>query len=92
MASKRYDIHARLVAPLSCLIITLFAIPAGVATGRQSVFVGVILAVAMFFGFYASSLGCMVLAKNALLPPLLGAWLPNLLFLGAGGYLFFRQR
>lgn len=34
IASKSFDIHARLAAPFSCLIITLFAIPAGVATGR----------------------------------------------------------
>lgn len=92
VASKRYDIHARLVAPFSCLIITLFAIPAGVATGRQSVFKGVLIAVSLFFGFYAVSLGCMVLAKNALMPVLLGAWLPNLLFLAAGLILFHRQR
>lgn len=92
VASKHYDIHARLAAPFSCLIITLFAIPAGVATGRQSVFKGVIFAVALFFGFYAVSIGCMVLAKNMLLPVMLGAWLPNLLFFAAGLILFQRQR
>ena len=92
VASKTYDIHARLAAPFSCLIITLFAIPAGVATGRQSVFKGVILALAMFFGFYTVSLSCMVLVKNDLMPVLLGAWLPNAIFLGAGAILFYRQR
>jgi LPS export ABC transporter permease LptG len=91
-ASKRYDIQARLAAPFSCLIITLFAIPAGVATGRQSVFKGVILAVALFFGFYTVSLGCMVLVKNGLMPVMLGAWLPNALFLAGGAVLFYRQR
>jgi lipopolysaccharide export system permease protein len=90
--SKRFDIHARLAAPFSCLIITLFAIPAGVATGRQSVFKGVIIAIAMFFGFYMLSLGCMVLVKNGYMPVLLGAWLPNVLFLTAGSILFYRQR
>ena len=92
VASKWYDIQARLAAPFSCLIITLFAIPAGVATGRQSVFKGVILAIAMFFGFYTASLGCMVLVKNGLMPVLLGAWLPNAIFLCAGTILFYRQR
>ena len=92
IAAKKYDIFSRLAAPFSCLIITLFAIPAGIATGRQSVFKGVILAMALFFGFYASSLGCMVLVKNQLLPVLVGACLPNLLFLAGGGYLFYRQR
>lgn len=92
IASKRYDIHARLAAPFSCLIITLFAIPAGVASGRQSVFKGVLIAVALFFGFYAASIGCMVLVKNMLLPVVLGAWIPNLIFASAGLFLFQRQR
>ena len=92
IASKVYDIHARLAAPFSCLIITLFAIPAGVATGRQSVFKGVLVAVAMFFSFYAVSLGCMVLSKNNILPATLSAWLANLVFLVTGVILFYRQR
>jgi len=92
VASKTYDIQARLAAPFSCLIITLFAIPAGVASGRQSVFKGIILAIAMFFGFYMSSLGCMVLVKNSMMPVFLGAWLPNAAFLTAGLALFQRVR
>jgi lipopolysaccharide export system permease protein len=91
-ASKTFDIYARLAAPFSCLIITLFAIPAGVATGRQSVFKGVLIAVALFFAFYAVSIGCMVLAKNALMPPVPAAWCANAVFLAVGLFLFYRQR
>lgn len=91
-ASKRFDIHARVAAPFSCLVITLFAIPAGVATGRQSVFKGVIAAVAMFFAFYALAIGCMVLAKHGHVPPLPAAWCANITFLAVGSLLFYRQR
>jgi lipopolysaccharide export LptBFGC system permease protein LptF len=90
--SKRYEIQYRLAAPWSCVVITLFAIPAGVATGRQSVFKGVLMAIALFFGFYAAVNGCMILAKREYLSPWLGAWLPNLTFLTAGLVMFFRQR
>jgi lipopolysaccharide export LptBFGC system permease protein LptF len=91
-ASRRYDIAARLVAPFSCIVIILFAIPAGVVTGRQSVFKGVIVAVAMFFGFYAADMICMGLAKKMLLPVPIAVILPNLAFLTAGLVLFHRQR
>ena len=91
-AAKRYDIGKRLVAPFSCLVITLFAIPAGVVTGRQSVFKGVISAVAMFFGFYAVDLLCMALVRQMWLPVPLAVVLPNLAFLTAGIVLFYRQR
>jgi lipopolysaccharide export LptBFGC system permease protein LptF len=91
-AKRHYDIGKRLIAPFSCLVITLFAIPAGVVTGRQSVFKGVIAAVAMFFGFYATDMLCMMLAKNMWLPVPIALLLPNLAFLTAGLVLFYRQR
>jgi LPS export ABC transporter permease LptG len=92
VASKTFDIHAHLAAPFSCLIITLFAIPAGLATGRQSVFKGVISAIAMFFGFYALSILAMILAKNALVPAIPAAWFANVVFLTVGTIMFYRQR
>lgn len=88
----RYDAWSQLVAPLACIIITLFAIPAGVATGRQSVFKGVVTALGMFFAFYALTIGCMVLANCALLPPLIAAILPDIIFLIIGCIMFHRQR
>ena len=91
---KLYDIHARVAMPWACVVITLFAIPAGVATGRQSVFKGILMAIALFFSFYLACNGCMLLAnsKNELLAPWLAAWLPNVVFLGAGLGLFSRLR
>lgn len=91
-AVKLYEIGARLMAPFSCIVITLFAIPAGVVTGRQSVFKGVVAAVAMFFSFYGTAILCEVGAKNMYLPVTVAVLLPNLLFLGIGMVLFYRQR
>lgn len=90
--ARQYDIHYRLAAPWACVVITLFAIPAGVASGRQSVFKGVLLAIALFFSFYAVAQICMAMAKKDIVPPGIGAWLPNVLFLAAGLALFARQR
>jgi lipopolysaccharide export LptBFGC system permease protein LptF len=89
---KRYEIGSRLIAPFSCLVITLFAIPAGIITGRQSVFKGVVGAIAMFFTFYGTAILCEIGAKNMVLPVTLAVLFPNLLFLGIGIYLFYRQR
>ena len=90
--SRMYDIHSRFAKPFACLVITLFAIPAGVATSRQSVFKGVMGAVGMFFGFYALSIGCMVLAKSGIMTAWMAAWLANAVFFAIGLYLFQRQR
>lgn len=90
--SWRYDIANRFATPFACLVITLFAIPAGVATGRQSVFIGVVSAILMFLVFYVLTISCGVLAKKAVIPIWAGILVPNAVFFSAGIYLFWRQR
>ena len=87
-----YDVWSQLLAPLACLVITLFAIPAGIASGRQSVFRGILGALAMFFAFYALSILCMIAARKGWFPAVPAAVLPHALFLVIGGINFHRQR
>ena len=86
------ELWFQIAAPLACIIITLFAIPAGVATGRQSVFRGIVTALAMFFAFYALTVGCMVLSRMGYMNAVVAAFLPDAVFLAIGVYLFHRQR
>lgn len=90
-AEKWYQLHFRLASPWSAVVITLFAIPAGVASGRQSVSRGVLLAIGFFFGFFALSHLCQFVGQRGLIPPLLGAWMPNLVFSVAGLLLYHKQ-
>ena len=87
-----YDTWAQIMAPVACIIITLFAIPAGIASGRQSVFRGIIGALVMYFSFYGLTIACMVVAKNGWCPPILGAVLPAVVFLILGVRSFLKQR
>ena len=87
-----YDICAQIVAPLACLVITLFAIPAGISSGRQSVSKGILSALALFFAFYGVTILCMVLAKNGWCPPILAAFFPDVLFFVLGIRAFLKQR
>ncbi len=90
--ARKYEIYRRYASPLASVIIALFAIPAGVATGRQSVFKGILTALGLFLGFYILTSASMVLANRMILPPAWAAFLPNIIFLILGGYLFHRQR
>jgi lipopolysaccharide export system permease protein len=90
--SLMYDFWAKIFAPLACLVITLFAIPAGIATGRQSVFKGIVGAIGMFFAFYALTIGFMILAKKGIVPPFPAAIIPNIIFFSIGCYLFHKNR
>ena len=87
-----YDIWAQIMAPFACIVITLFAIPAGIASGRQSVFKGIVGALGMYFAFYGTTIGFMVLAKNGWCQPVVAAILPGALFLALGIRAFLKQR
>ena len=87
-----YDIWAQIMAPLACLVITLFAIPAGISSGRQSVSKGILGALGMYFSFYGVTILCMVLAKNGWCPPIPAAVFPDVLFLALGIRIFLKQR
>ena len=87
-----YDTWAQIMAPFACLIITLFAIPAGIASGRQSVFKGILGALGLYFSFYGFTIAMMVVAKNGWCPPVPAAVLPAALFLMLGVRAFLKQR
>lgn len=88
---RRFDIWRRIASPWACLVITLFAVPAGVASGRQSVFRGVLLAIGLFFGFYATSMLCEYFSKSGHIPVPIGAWAPNVIFFVAALRVFRSQ-
>lgn len=87
-----YDIWAQIMAPLACIIITLFAIPAGISSGRQSVFRGILGALGMYFAFYGFTILLMVAAKSGWFPAVPAAILPAVVFLALGIRAFLKQR
>ena len=87
-----YDTWAKVLSPFMCLVIVLFSIPAGIASGRQSVFKGILGALGMFFGFAALVIGCMVLANLSLLAPVIAAFLPYVIFFVLAIRAFRKQR
>lgn len=81
---KWYAFYYRLAAPWACVVITIFAIPAGITTGRKSVIKGVIMALAAFFSFYAVTLILQFMGHHGICPPLVAALIPNVLYLFIG--------
>ena len=89
-AEDRYDFWYRIASPWACLVITLFSIPAGITTGRQSVFKGILLVLVTFFSFYTFSILLKYFGQHGTVPAFLAAWLPNLVFLAIGGVMYRR--
>lgn len=79
-ATRHFDLRYRFAAPWACLVITLFAVPAGLATVRQSILRGIFTAIGAFFVFYAITHFCSFLGQRSLMPITLAVWLPNSIF------------
>lgn len=83
-----YATYNHYAAPISILLVTLFAIPAGIASGRQSVFRGILTALGLFLAYYAISALAMLLSNNDIIKPALAVALPSFIFGGAAVWLF----
>jgi LPS export ABC transporter permease LptG len=91
-ARWRVDIHLRRALPWTCLIVTLFVIPTGAASGRQNALTGIFTAVGLLLGFYTLMQVGMVMGKQQLVEPWMGAWLSNVVFATAGAVMMLRSR
>jgi len=78
------EIQKRLVLPLACLVLGLFALPMAASFGGLNRHWGLILALGFFLFYYTLlSLG-LSLGETGTVPPVIGLWLPNALFLIIG--------
>ncbi len=85
-----YATYNHYAAPFAIVLVTLFAIPAGIASGRQSVFRGVLLAIGLFLAYYALTALAMTLSDHAVIKPALAVALPPLAF-GVAALALFRK-
>jgi len=86
------DLYAKLSSPLENLIMVLIAIPFAVQSARGGRLFGVGLAIAIMGGYLLVDRAALAFSRAELLPPLLGAWTANVIFLGLGTALFVRAR
>jgi lipopolysaccharide export system permease protein len=73
------QLNGRLAAPFTCLAVVLIALPFGARAGRHNVFVGVASSIFICFGYFILQRITFGLGVGGYLPPLLAAWLPNLI-------------
>jgi lipopolysaccharide export system permease protein len=86
------QLHARLAAPFTCLVVVLIAIPFGAPAGRRNVYLGVASSILSCFAYFVLMRLGLALGIGGHAPPWLVAWFPNLLFGVAGIWLTARLR
>ncbi len=85
--AQEYEIEYqnRFSIPASCLVFTLIAPVVAFHFARGGAFVGALISIVIVFLYYnAWIITSQVLAPAGILTPLVGAWMPNLLFAAAG--------
>jgi lipopolysaccharide export LptBFGC system permease protein LptF len=86
------QLQGRIAAPFTCLAVVLIALPFGARSGRHNVFVGVAGSIFICFAYFILQKISFGLGVAGYLPPFVAAWLPNILFGGAGLALLSRVR
>ena len=85
-------LQRKIAFPLMTLIMTMLAVPFAVMTGRRGALygIGTALVIAITYRIAESVFGAF--GVGGLLPPILAAWAPNMLFGAAAGYLMLTVR
>jgi lipopolysaccharide export system permease protein len=87
------DLYAKIVYPLLNVIIAMLAIPFAMRAPRAGgVWRSIGLGLLVGFACWAVLSGSLSLGRKGMLPPLLAAWLPGVLFAGTGAILFRKVR
>jgi LPS export ABC transporter permease LptF/LPS export ABC transporter permease LptG len=83
----RVQLHRKLAFPAVGLVMTLLAVPFSFVVARRGALYGIGIAIVIAIVYWAVLGIFEALGNNALLPPGLAAWAPNLIFGATGFYL-----
>jgi lipopolysaccharide export system permease protein len=78
------ELHRRFAVPVSCLVLGVFALPFAVAFQGLRQYLGVLLVMGFFLFYNALFSVGWSMSETGQIPPELGLWIPNVLFLVVG--------
>jgi LPS export ABC transporter permease LptG/LPS export ABC transporter permease LptF len=85
-------LHRKLSFPLVTVIMTLIAVPFAVTTGRRGALYGIGAGIALALAYWILISAFAAIGSAGLLPAMLAAWAPNILFAIAAAYLLLTVR
>ncbi len=78
---------SKLARPFAALVFTMLAMPLGIRPQRSSSGAGFGISIVIVFAFYIASTACLAIGRSDPALSVLMAWLPNVAFCAAGGWL-----
>jgi LPS export ABC transporter permease LptF/LPS export ABC transporter permease LptG len=89
VTALRVQLHRKIAFPVVCLVMTLLGLPFSFVVARKGALYGIAASVVIAIVYWAGLAAFESLGSFGVLPPLLAAWAPNLLFGGSALYLMF---
>ncbi len=90
VAALTVQLHRKVAVPLASLVMTLLGIAFAFVVAKRGALFGVGVAVVLAIVYWTVLSGFEALGNHAVLPPVLAAWAPHLLFGSTGLYLVLR--
>lgn len=84
------ELNKRFSASLACVAFALIAVPLGVTAHRKETSVGFALSLVVAFTYFFFIIMADTFRNNAAAHPAILIWIPNVLFVALGSYLFWR--
>ena len=85
-------LQSKIAFPMTCLIMVLVGLPFSFSVGKRGALYGVAIGIAIGLAYWGAIGLFEQMGRYELLPPMLAAWGPNLLFGTGGIYLFLTSR
>ena len=85
-------LHRKFAFPAVTLVMTLIAVPFAVTTGKRGALYGIGVGIVLALVYHTAGSVFAAFGAGDLIPPLLAAWAPNLLFGAAAAYLLLTVR
>ena len=80
-AKEKSELHKKFSFPFVCFIVVFLAIGLSGRTKKNVLIISLALSIASVVVFYVLQMVTMLMAKFGVLPPLMGAWLPIVIFI-----------
>jgi lipopolysaccharide export system permease protein len=84
------ELYQRIAIPMASFVFALIGTPLGLSPNRSSSSIGLGLSIIIIFMYYAVLTVCTALGQGGAIPPLLAAWIPNIIGTLAGIYLIYK--
>lgn len=92
LAYYALEFHQRIAFSLACVILGLLGPPLGSLFRRTNRMTGITIGIGIFLTYYVILTAGRGLCENEKIPPVLAAWMPNLLCLALGVYLWWKMQ